>query len=608
MSVMALRKRHHVLMAFRASNLTFDHANLRMTASSRTLLLDESSHASSEITISGTEISGAELRRLERRNASPETTKSTVFDLDTALAAGKDHLVSVRGLDLYCDDCSITGQASPFFRYKINTDIRDCVDKIAALAHEDDSTLSGILQGIGQDIETGVDCIGDALAAVEHGLAHDVVDLVKGNPDKELPVLHWIVPEAIVGIEASETIDASLNFEMSAIEGIDLKCSFPGGIGSNCAVSAISALFRPGSSKQPGDLSFTLGTWELGLSFAYGLTVEAKATVDVDVKLPVTAEIGQGQSAELDLMSPAWHNTIHPKLKSGPLSVSATDPELCLSVALGPSIKASLGSKKLAKLSKIEATARLDLPRIQSCFKPAHDVDAQCKPGTIQDAVELDTTAGFGLDVELTTVLTHSGNLAAPLYKSVNLYKHCFNLDSSDPLQGLNGSSSSSGSSKGMNPSIPLPHYPPSYTGSPALNGTNPPSPTGSGISSPSSTGSPGSGGNYTSSYNCAGVGPSPGGQPCAYMGGGPVTCESLYTWSCPNGDSGAVPADTICACGAFRHPGWQPPAVAKPACTSGIYCYDEQTFGVCGPAGIESPQLVAPGTMCIGGAITYAY
>lgn len=103
---------------------------------------------------------------------------------------------------------------------------------------------------------------------------------------------------------------------------------------------------------------------------------------------------------------------------------------------------------------------------------------------------------------------------------------------------------------------------------------------------------------------DCSAVGPSPPGPPCS---DGPLTCETIDTWSCPNGDTGVVPPGTECHCNAFRHPGWVPNNNVSPECTTGIVCEGESQFRVCGVSGIEPPQDVAPGTKCENGAITFA-
>ncbi|PMD27725.1 hypothetical protein NA56DRAFT_743049 [Hyaloscypha hepaticicola] len=99
--------------------------------------------------------------------------------------------------------------------------------------------------------------------------------------------------------------------------------------------------------------------------------------------------------------------------------------------------------------------------------------------------------------------------------------------------------------------------------------------------------------------HYCAGVAPSPGGQPC----GGT---------NCPNGDSGVVPPGTVCICNAFRHPGWIPnnqlPNQDGGECTSGIVCATEggTEFRVCGVSGLEPAQDVPPGNVCRNGTITW--
>lgn len=49
---------------------------------------------------------------------------------------------------------------------------------------------------------------------------------------------------------------------------------------------------------------------------------------------------------------------------------------------------------------------------------------------------------------------------------------------------------------------------------------------------------------NTNTTSSCASVAPSPGGQPC---GAANMTCLGLYSWSCPNGDTGIVPPGTVC-------------------------------------------------------------
>ncbi len=45
--------------------------------------------------------------------------------------------------------------------------------------------------------------------------------------------------------------------------------------------------------------------------------------------------------------------------------------------------------------------------------------------------------------------------------------------------------------------------------------------------------------------------------QPCD--GTDVMTCLTIDTWQCPNGDTGVVPPGTVCSCNAFRPPGWIP-------------------------------------------------
>jgi hypothetical protein len=111
------------------------------------------------------------------------------------------------------------------------------------------------------------------------------------------------------------------------------------------------------------------------------------------------------------------------------------------------------------------------------------------------------------------------------------------------------------------------------------------------------------------SRHYCAGVAPSPGGQPCG--GTNVMTCLTTDTWQCPNGDNGVVPPGTVCICNAFRHPGWIPnnefPNQDGTECTGGIVCVTEggTQFRFCG-SGLESPQDVPPGTVCRNGVIIW--
>jgi len=45
--------------------------------------------------------------------------------------------------------------------------------------------------------------------------------------------------------------------------------------------------------------------------------------------------------------------------------------------------------------------------------------------------------------------------------------------------------------------------------------------------------------------YDCSGVSPSPGGQPCGNV---IMQCPTLSSWSCGNGQQGIVPPGTFCA------------------------------------------------------------
>lgn len=573
----------------RTSKLEFDDALLRVTATSTQIPFGDSPEGSSKLTISGSEVNRSELRRLHRRDNPPETVKSHTFPLDDIFSSGKDRIITVDTFNLYCNDCDVSGGANTYFRYQIDTDFLNCVDKVKD---------QGKTAGVGKFVAEGIDnlgCIGDAADAI--------FNLLNDEQDSELPVIDKIVTEAVLGIQASENIAAKLNFEASGTGAINIACSFPGAV--NCLPSFLKSTVS--SSKSGSGLAFSLGSWTLSLNFTYGLTVSATAKADLDVTLPVTASVAQGELAQLDIIKLAWQNTFKPKIAIGQPDFSASNPEVCLGVAIGPSVSATLASSLSRKLTNVKMSARLDLPKVEACFKPAHNVDQDCNSGSIQDALEMDINADFGLAVELDTIFKKAQNLTPQLYRSFELDKHCFGSDTGGDQTIVNSSTIASGIPQG---STQPGSYPLTNANGTKGNDTSGGSGTISGGTN--STGSPGPsnpGGiqsNITSLIDCTGVAPSPGGQPCAYAGGGPVTCTSLYSWSCPNGDSGPVPADTICACGAFRHPGWQPSDVATPACTEGIYCYNEQTFGVCGPAGIEPPQPVAPGTICAGGSIVY--
>ena len=146
------------------------------------------------------------------------------------------------------------------------------------------------------------------------------------------------------------------------------------------------------------------------------------------------------------------------------------------------------------------------------------DVDHDCNPGTIQEAIDIQANLSYGLQFDgilkfgIFGIGDQNFDLPTGLYKTDTFYYHCFGID--------NGVA---------NVSAPLTPVPisPNITVNTTKSGNN-----------------GGGNNNSTTPIDCSGVSPSPGGQPCGDV---VMACVSDSIWSCGAGEEGVVPPGTIC-------------------------------------------------------------
>ncbi|EAT78034.1 hypothetical protein SNOG_14494 [Parastagonospora nodorum SN15] len=385
---------------------------------------------------------------------------------------------------------------------------------------------------------------------------------------------------ARIGLKVLDAIDGNFSIEAAATVNVQVECAYPG----TCLKGSTGRgkQFQPRPSRNGNATKISGLTFDpkLSLGIAVGLTAEAGITV----KLPATVGVAKYGQLEKDFLGDG--------LSTGNLTKSATVQigtpvfatkklEICGFIALGPAVefRASLNEVN----ASISVFARLDLPRVNFCAALAQNVDGKCKlQGPFKEALKLSAGIGAGVKVgaEIDPGSFSVNTEVKGLYFEKTIAQICFDI---------------SGDNEKVDKSLP-----------PLGNTSKPKDQPGDeipfrGQNNDTSTSNAGVLANSTVTYDCSGVAPSPGGQPCGSV---IMQCPTLSTWSCGNGQQGIVPPGTFCACGAFRYPGWLAPTSLKPACTTGIVCVSTTTFSVCSPAGIEPPQAVAPGTQCENGGI----
>ncbi|KAH4250534.1 hypothetical protein HBI04_206270 [Parastagonospora nodorum] len=385
---------------------------------------------------------------------------------------------------------------------------------------------------------------------------------------------------ARIGLKVLDAIDGNFSIEAAATVNVQVECAYPG----TCLKGSTGRgkQFQPRPSRNGNATKISGLTFDpkLSLGIAVGLTAEAGVTV----KLPATVGVAKYGQLEKDFLGDG--------LSTGNLTKSATVQigtpvfatkklEICGFIALGPAVefRASLNEVN----ASISVFARLDLPRVNFCAALAQNVDGKCKlQGPFKEALKLSAGIGAGVKVgaEIDPGSFSVNTEVKGLYFEKTIAQICFDI---------------SGDNEKVDKPLP-----------PLGNTSKPKDQPGDeipfrGQNNDTSTSNAGVLANSTVTYDCSGVAPSPGGQPCGSV---IMQCPTLSTWSCGNGQQGIVPPGTFCACGAFRYPGWLAPTSLKPACTTGIVCVSTTTFSVCSPAGIEPPQAVAPGTQCENGGI----
>ncbi|KAF2869770.1 hypothetical protein BDV95DRAFT_497226, partial [Massariosphaeria phaeospora] len=386
--------------------------------------------------------------------------------------------------------------------------------------------------------------------------------------------------EATIKLEATKAIEGDFNIEVVADVEAHAQCSFPGGCRG---YNRLGKKFQPGGpQKGPG---FLLGGWDLTASASLGLSLSLDAYAKAKVTVPVKIDTPQGSAAWKNLFG-GGGNTLDlaPNVQTPIISKKDAEAKICAAIAIGPAISLSLTHDSPSV--KLSIGARLDLPRVSLCAELAQDVNADCDAGTFDEAVKLTGDIGVGLvafgDVDVVGLeIVDFNTEVGDLYKKWEFLEHCYDISVDDDDD---------------DDDKPIINDPP-----PLPDSSNPVPPPTDGNANITTPGTPGG---YNTLFDCSGVAPSPGGQPCGAV---TMLCPSAYTWSCGNGEEGVVPPGTFCACGAFRYPGWTPPSASSPACTGGIYCVSDTTFSVCSPAGIEPPQAMAPGTICRNGEILAA-
>lgn len=159
------------------------------------------------------------------------------------------------------------------------------------------------------------------------------------------------------------------------------------------------------------------------------------------------------------------------------------------------------------------------------------DVDGQCKPkGPFKEALELSARIGAGVKVgaEIDTgpfPSVSTNTEVKGLYFERTIAQVCFDI---------------SGDNKNLNITLPPLGNTPEQKDQPddddiPFSGQN----NGTIISDAGVLA------NNIVTYDCSGVAPSPGGQPCGSV---IMQCPTLSTWSCGNGQQGIAPPGTFCA------------------------------------------------------------
>ncbi|OCK95039.1 uncharacterized protein K441DRAFT_676949 [Cenococcum geophilum 1.58] len=510
----------HERAMYISSLITFDHQNLTAVVDCRFVSLGDSPEASSRLIVAGGPVSIELQRRLSRRTVfhnsglrqrddSPEQL-DYIFNLDDSWAP-QEQVLSVDGVDVTCVGCSLSGEAVASFIYEIDTDL-------------------------------------DALKDIALGKS---------------PL------QAKMQIETTRQIDGNFTFDVDASLAIEGSCSLPGGCSGSLSLASFvvgTKFKKQASSKNANGAGFSIGNWNFTFSSTLGVTLDIKAQAMANITLPTTISVPANEEIYADVAKFEVGNTLKPEIQIGKPIVHLQDAEanVCASVALGPSLFISLTNSDhptfLAQLS-----GKLDLPKVSLCASQETNVDHDCNPGTIQEAIDIQANLSYGLQFDGILkfgISEKNFDLPTGLYKAYTLYHHCFGIN--------NGVA---------NVSAPLTPVPinPSITVNTTESGNN-----------------GGGNNNSTTLIDCSGVSPSPGGQPCGDV---VMACVSDSIWSCGAGEEGVVPPGTICRCNAFRYPGWLPPTAVVPTCVDGIYCVSDQLFSVCSPGGIEPPQPVAPGT-----------
>ncbi|KAI9885498.1 MAG: hypothetical protein M1823_002727 [Watsoniomyces obsoletus] len=136
------------------------------------------------------------------------------------------------------------------------------------------------------------------------------------------------------------------------------------------------------------------------------------------------------QALYFDALNPSSSsNTLTPYVNFEPPTISAHQPEACVSVGIGPMVDLTLEvmAPKLGKKgTKFEVVTQIgvEVPKVETCFTDARNVDGQCRVGNIPQAVKEKTTVGLGLKFEVWFKAAKEGFivLQSPVHK--------FDLDS----------------------------------------------------------------------------------------------------------------------------------------------------------------------------------
>jgi hypothetical protein len=250
---------------------------------------------------------------------------------------------------------------------------------------------------VGAKIKASIECVGDAFRAIGDGLLSEIAALANGQ--FTLPFVSWILPTAQLGIQASSDITADFNLQVSSDIAKDIECSFPGGFGE--CLGAVLGKKLEGeddeSNEGSGSFAFSVcfgfnysimhtdihsrlaaGHWRsmlLGDSLSKSRpSLQSKCTsFDTDHggksltslrTFPVTASVGSGQGAYIDVIHLQAHSNLSPQVQLQTPILDVEDPNICVTVALGPSLSVSLSSSNFDKLEPLSMSAKLDLPRV----------------------------------------------------------------------------------------------------------------------------------------------------------------------------------------------------------------------------------------------------